>query len=216
MPLPFPAEIPPDFQARRGWRLTLNGAPVEPVTGFTLEAPAFGTLAYGLLPRGYDGWCFHETGGGGVVVAPFATVDGRLHVGVIRQARAFQGGEVWNLPRGFRDPGETASQAARRELFEETGLEVPEAEILVLGPPGNPNSAFFRTDAPGEGMGICAAAVDPAQAAGRTGPDAAHEGITDFRFIPWTEAAGLGDMITNAAVARLLAHLATAPGEVRL
>ena len=32
----------------------------------------------------------------------------------------------WDLPKGHVDPGETILQAAQRELFEETGISMPE------------------------------------------------------------------------------------------
>lgn len=36
----------------------------------------------------------------------------------------------WSLPSGRAEPGETARQAARREVIEETGLEVEVGELL--------------------------------------------------------------------------------------
>jgi 8-oxo-dGTP pyrophosphatase MutT (NUDIX family) len=39
----------------------------------------------------------------------------------------------WDIPKGVAEPGETFAAAARRELFEETGLAVPEAELHPLG-----------------------------------------------------------------------------------
>ena len=39
----------------------------------------------------------------------------------------------WDIPKGVAEPGETFAVAARRELFEETGLEAPEAALRSLG-----------------------------------------------------------------------------------
>ena len=39
----------------------------------------------------------------------------------------------WDIPKGEAEPGESYAGAARRELFEETGLDAPEAELRPLG-----------------------------------------------------------------------------------
>jgi 8-oxo-dGTP pyrophosphatase MutT (NUDIX family) len=39
----------------------------------------------------------------------------------------------WDIPKGEAETGERLAAAARRELFEETGLEAPEAELHPLG-----------------------------------------------------------------------------------
>src|SRR4051794_23299135 len=39
----------------------------------------------------------------------------------------------WDIPKGLAEPGETFVIAAVRELFEETGLAVPEAELRPFG-----------------------------------------------------------------------------------
>jgi 8-oxo-dGTP pyrophosphatase MutT (NUDIX family) len=39
----------------------------------------------------------------------------------------------WDIPKGAAEPGESFAAAARRELFEETGLDAPAAELRPLG-----------------------------------------------------------------------------------
>jgi putative (di)nucleoside polyphosphate hydrolase len=39
----------------------------------------------------------------------------------------------WDIPKGVAEPGESLAAAARRELHEETGLDIPEAELKPLG-----------------------------------------------------------------------------------
>ena len=39
----------------------------------------------------------------------------------------------WDIPKGEAEPGENLAAAARRELFEETGLEAPETALHPLG-----------------------------------------------------------------------------------
>lgn len=57
--------------------------------------------------------------GGSAVVMP---VDERRRVLLVRQYRLPAGRYLWELPAGRMDPGETALEAARRELAEETGF----------------------------------------------------------------------------------------------
>jgi 8-oxo-dGTP pyrophosphatase MutT (NUDIX family) len=39
----------------------------------------------------------------------------------------------WDIPKGGVEPGESFSEAARRELLEETGLIAPQTELRPLG-----------------------------------------------------------------------------------
>ena len=43
------------------------------------------------------------------------------------------GSPRWDIPKGIAEPGESLAAAARRELFEETGLDAPESELRPLG-----------------------------------------------------------------------------------
>ena len=63
-----------------------------------------------------------QVSAGGVVVR---RTDGGVCVRLIarqRQRRAPQGGVVWCLPKGHLEAGESAEQAALREIREETGV----------------------------------------------------------------------------------------------
>ena len=52
---------------------------------------------------------------------------------VTREFRAAVGGYEYSFPAGLIDAGESAEVAARRELYEETGLEL--RKILAVSPP---------------------------------------------------------------------------------
>jgi len=53
--------------------------------------------------------------------AVIMAVDEKNRILLVRQYRLPAGKLLWELPAGKLDPGETALQAARRELIEETG-----------------------------------------------------------------------------------------------
>jgi 8-oxo-dGTP pyrophosphatase MutT (NUDIX family) len=63
---------------------------------------------------------------GGVVVK---NEDGRHEVVLIR-TRNLKGKEVWTLPKGTPEQGETPEETALREVVEETGIEVEIIEPL--------------------------------------------------------------------------------------
>ena len=220
------APIPKGTQ--RSWTVTMNGRKIETVSSITIAHPRFGRLCYGLTTRGYDGFHFHEAGGGGAVILPYTWLGLVLHVALIKQHRSTQGGSVWNAPRGFRDPGESNHETAIRELWEETGYRAAESAVRELpGKPCNPNSTFFDTSGPDEGVRFYAVHVSSVDVSeGPDGPslrtssscagavERAKEGIEGIRFFPVVFAAQVGDMFTVAAIGRLLADPAepvTAP-----
>ena len=63
--------------------------------------------------------------------------EGLLHVLLVRRGQEpFQG--MWATPGGFKRPDETLDEAARRELAEETGVDVPSllTQFGAYGDPG--------------------------------------------------------------------------------
>jgi 8-oxo-dGTP diphosphatase len=62
--------------------------------------------------------------------------EGTLHVLLVRRGEApFEG--MWAIPGGFKRPTETLDEAARRELAEETGVDVPSL-LTQFGAYGDP------------------------------------------------------------------------------
>jgi ADP-ribose pyrophosphatase len=49
---------------------------------------------------------------------------------IVRQFRPCVETYTWELPAGTLDPGETPEQAARREVLEETGIRISDAQYL--------------------------------------------------------------------------------------
>ena len=72
-----------------------------------------------------------------VDIAILTMADGVLHVLLVRRGEEpFKG--MWAIPGGFKRPDETLDEAARRELAEETGVDVPSllTQFGAYGDPG--------------------------------------------------------------------------------
>lgn len=79
----------------------------------------------------------HEHSAGGVIFE-----DGRV---LVIRMRNLKGEEVWTFPKGHLEPGETAEQAAVREVLEETGWETEVVSDLCTA-----RYSFMRGCAPVE------------------------------------------------------------------
>ncbi len=64
-----------------------------------------------------------EISAGGVVVRGEQALDDAQMVAIVPTRRAPDGSRVLGLPKGHIDPGETALEAAEREVREETGID---------------------------------------------------------------------------------------------
>lgn len=64
----------------------------------------------------------------GVMIIPITEDD---EIVLLKQYRPAIGDYLYELPAGIVDPGESIEEAARRELFEETGLSCKEYELYL-------------------------------------------------------------------------------------
>src|SRR5918997_6121398 len=87
------------------------------------------------VPPGYDASKFPAFAVT-VDVVILTMADGLLHALLVRRGEEpFKG--MWAVPGGFKRPDETLDEAARRELAEETGVDVPSL-LTQFGAYGNP------------------------------------------------------------------------------
>ena len=57
------------------------------------------------------------------IIVPGLDVDGETHLVMIKELRIPLGGYEYSFPAGIVDANETVEESAKRELFEETGLQ---------------------------------------------------------------------------------------------
>ena len=85
---------------------------------------------------------------GAVVILPFAD---RKNLLLLRQFRYAAKGDLWEIPAGTREAGESALACAKRELEEETGFRARKWRLLsrFFPAPGISNElmTLFRADA---------------------------------------------------------------------
>ena len=95
------------------------------------------------VPPGYDPSKFPAFAVTLDVVILTMAEGGVLHVLLVRRGQEpFEG--MWAIPGGFKRPDETLDEAARRELSEETGVDVPSL-LTQFGAYGDPGRDPERT-----------------------------------------------------------------------
>jgi glyoxylase-like metal-dependent hydrolase (beta-lactamase superfamily II)/8-oxo-dGTP pyrophosphatase MutT (NUDIX family) len=137
----------------------------------------------------------------GAVLLWRRNATGDMEVFLVQRAfeLSFLGG-FWSLPGGAAEAGETASDAARRELAEETGIELdPGAELLPLGHWTTPSISPIRFET----------AYFAVRCPTGAHPDASASGgeLIDGRWVTATEALARfsgGDWLIPSPVARVL------------
>jgi 8-oxo-dGTP diphosphatase len=115
--------------------------------------------------------------------------DGSGRILVVRRARPPSEG-LWSIPGGRVEPGETLAEAARREVREETGLDVDVQEILG------------HVDIP-HGDIVYDVADFAATVSGNVPPLAAGDDARDAR---WVTAGELRDLSTTPQLIPTLAR----------
>jgi 8-oxo-dGTP pyrophosphatase MutT (NUDIX family) len=128
-----------------------------------------------------------EFSSGGVVVK---RIKGRWHLAAIRPQRDHHAREVWALPKGRIDEGESGAEAAVREACEETGIESEVAQKL-----GDVRYVYTQSWGAGRGTRIfkVVSFFLLRARAGRIGelPAGMEVEVAEARWLPLDEAPGL-------------------------
>jgi len=113
---------------------------------------------------------------------------------LVRRAKAPFAG-FWSLPGGAVEDGETPVQAARRELFEETGLRIGQLDFVEWFAPHGMDGVQAR-------VGLAVHAGSTNNEDGRAGSDAAELAWYGLDHLPADEMTpGAPDVIRRAHVA---------------
>ena len=121
---------------------------------------------------------------------------------LVRRGRAPALGQ-WSLPGGAQRLGETAEEAARRELMEETGLAVGTLHLIAHV------DSIHRDDA---GRVQFHYTILDFAAAWQGGEPRAQGDVTDARFVAWDDLEGLGLWIEALRVIGLARRLLSSGG----
>ncbi len=92
---------------------------------------------------------------------------------------------AWDLPAGYLDPGESPEEAARRETFEESGLEVDLVRLVGVytSRPGNAVSSIYL-----------ARQVDPSASVRLDGESSDFAWVPSSEVFDWLPRLAFGSM----------------------
>ena len=145
----------------------------------------------------------------------FARYQGAIvrehHILLIKHTRHDDGRAYWVLPGGGRDPGETEEDCVRREMREETHLEV-RVDRLLLDLPAHDDSIYQRYK-----TYLCTPVAGQARPGYEPEPDAAQAyAISEVAWFDLRDEAtwdplAIGDPYTYPQLRRIRSELGYAP-----